>query len=42
MAYGCIPILSDLPANKEWVKNNENGIIVEDKLEHEFNKAIEI
>ena len=42
MAYGCIPILSDLPANKEWVKNNENGIIVEDKLELEFNKALNL
>lgn len=42
MAYGCIPILSDLPANREWVKNNENGIIVEDKLENEINKALNL
>ena len=42
MAYGCIPILSDLPANREWVKNNENGIIVEDKLENEFNNALNL
>ena len=27
MAYGCVPLLSDLPANKEWVKNGVNGII---------------
>ncbi len=27
MAYGCIPVVSDIPANKEWVINNENGII---------------
>lgn len=24
---GCIPIVSDLPVSREWVKNNENGII---------------
>ncbi len=42
MAYGCIPILSDLPANREWVNNNENGIIVEDKLENEINKALNL
>ncbi|OFX36979.1 MAG: hypothetical protein A2X08_16975 [Bacteroidetes bacterium GWA2_32_17] len=27
MAYGCIPILSDLPANREWVVNGKNGVI---------------
>ena len=27
MAYGCIPIVSDLPANKEWITHLENGII---------------
>jgi glycosyltransferase involved in cell wall biosynthesis len=27
MGYGCIPILSDIPANHEWVKDQENGII---------------
>jgi len=30
MAYGCIPIVSDLPANKEWVEDKENGFIVKD------------
>ena len=27
MAYGCLPITSDLPANKEWITTLENGII---------------
>jgi glycosyltransferase involved in cell wall biosynthesis len=27
MAYGCIPVLSDLPANREWVTDGLNGII---------------
>ncbi len=29
MAYGCVPIVSDIPANREWITNLENGIIVE-------------
>ncbi|OQA02386.1 MAG: UDP-D-galactose:(glucosyl)lipopolysaccharide-1,6-D-galactosyltransferase [Bacteroidetes bacterium ADurb.Bin408] len=28
MASGCIPILSDLPANREWVNDGVNGLIV--------------
>ncbi|MDT8393261.1 MAG: glycosyltransferase [Bacteroidales bacterium] len=28
MAYGCIPIISDLPDNSEWVKDEVNGIIL--------------
>lgn len=27
MAYGCIPIVSDIPANLEWIRNGKNGII---------------
>ncbi|WP_052212407.1 glycosyltransferase [Anaerovibrio lipolyticus] len=27
MSYGCVPIVSDLPANREWVTDGENGII---------------
>ncbi|MBP7497423.1 MAG: glycosyltransferase family 4 protein [Bacteroidales bacterium] len=30
MAAGCIPVVSDLPANREWIKDMENGIIVKD------------
>ncbi len=32
MAQGCIPILSDLPANRELVRDGENGLIVRDGL----------
>ena len=28
MAFGCIPIVSNLPANIEWIENNTNGLIV--------------
>lgn len=27
MAFGCLPIVSNLPANLEWVRHTENGII---------------
>jgi len=30
MASGCIPVVSDLPANREWITNNVNGLIVND------------
>lgn len=28
MNYGCVPVLSDIPANNEWIKDAKNGIIV--------------
>lgn len=28
MAYGCFPVVSDLPSNKEWIKHTTNGFIV--------------
>jgi len=28
MAFGCIPLVSDLPDNRDWVTDNENGIIM--------------
>ncbi|HAQ65113.1 MAG TPA: hypothetical protein DCR43_04570 [Bacteroidales bacterium] len=30
MAWGCIPIVSDIPANHEWIEDGVNGIIVSD------------
>ena len=28
MRYGCIPVISDLPANREWGEDGKNGIII--------------
>lgn len=28
MAWGCIPIVSNIPANREWIENLKNGIIL--------------
>ena len=42
MACGCIPIVSDLPANREWIESGINGIVVED-LECDFmSNALEL
>lgn len=30
MAVGVFPVLSNLPANREWIKDKENGIIIEE------------
>jgi glycosyltransferase involved in cell wall biosynthesis len=29
MAHGCVPIVSDLPANRELVRHGENGFVIE-------------
>lgn len=44
MAYGCYPILSNLPANLEWVINEVNGSISENinKLKSDIAKAINL
>ncbi|MFM2214076.1 MAG: N-acetylgalactosamine-N, N-diacetylbacillosaminyl-diphospho-undecaprenol [Bacteroidota bacterium] len=28
MACGCFPIVTDLPGNRTWIKNQENGILI--------------
>ncbi len=42
MACGCIPVVSDLPANQEWVQDNVNGIIVAKTEENFFQRALQI
>ncbi|HPX10665.1 MAG TPA: glycosyltransferase [Syntrophales bacterium] len=32
MAHGCIPIVSDIPANREWVRHGENGLLYREGL----------
>jgi glycosyltransferase involved in cell wall biosynthesis len=32
MAHGCLPVLSDLPANREWVQHQTNGLIAANLL----------
>ncbi len=43
MAAGCLPVLSDLPANREWVQTGRNGLLVSDpaQLGDALERAIE-
>ena len=40
MSANCIPVVSDLPANKEWISDNTNGIIVQEVGENPFKRAL--
>ena len=40
MACGAIPILSDLPANREWVQSGRNGVIVQRDLSDALELAL--
>jgi glycosyltransferase involved in cell wall biosynthesis len=42
MAYGCMPITSDLPANKEWITTLENGIVSHGNLTKDVELALEL
>ena len=42
MASGCFPVLSDLPANKQWVKHLENGYIVKDLSADFFSDVLKL
>jgi len=35
MSLGCIPVVSDLPANKEWIENGKNGVVVKN-VDYDF------
>ncbi len=41
MSAGCIPVVSDLPANKEWITDRENGIIVKDLNKNFLQNALD-
>lgn len=42
MAYGCIPVVSNLPANLEWVIDGFNGIVVDDLDNDFFGRALSL
>ena len=42
MAYGCLPIVSDLPANREWIESGVNGIISSGNLSTELTQILEM
>jgi glycosyltransferase involved in cell wall biosynthesis len=42
MGYGCIPVVSDLPANREWIQDGVNGVIVNGHLTEALNRALKL
>lgn len=42
MACGCIPIVSDLPANREWITDGINGVIATDVSFDFISQALKI
>lgn len=42
MACGCLPIVSDLPANREWIRDNINGIIVQPGEKNVLQRALQL
>lgn len=42
MAGGCIPVLSDLPANRQWITHLQNGFIVCDLKADYLSEALKI
>ena len=42
LAYGCLPIVSDLPANKEWIQDGVNGIISSGDLSKDVERLLQL
>jgi glycosyltransferase involved in cell wall biosynthesis len=40
LAYGCLPIVSDLPANREWIEDGVNGIISSGDLSKDVERLL--
>jgi glycosyltransferase involved in cell wall biosynthesis len=40
MASGAIPVVTDLPANREWITDGENGLIVKERTPRALAAAI--
>ena len=40
MACGCLPVVSGLPANREWINDKENGYVVENINSDFFSEAV--
>jgi glycosyltransferase involved in cell wall biosynthesis len=40
MACGLFPVVSDIPANREWIEDNKNGALVSPRDTDRLGKAI--
>jgi glycosyltransferase involved in cell wall biosynthesis len=42
MAAGCVPVVSNLPSNTEWINDGKNGVVVKNINENFFQEALSI
>lgn len=42
MGNGCIPVVSDLPANREWIKDHDTGLLVSDVGNFDLSDALSL
>lgn len=42
MGYGCVPVVSDLPANREWINHAQNGIVAGADLSGALEQALKL
>jgi L-malate glycosyltransferase len=42
MHYACVPIVSDLPANREWITHGENGFVANNLSENFIQEALQV
>jgi len=42
LAYGCLPIVSDLPANREWIEDGVNGLISSGDLSKDVERLLQM
>ncbi|GBD92891.1 putative glycosyltransferase EpsF [bacterium BMS3Abin05] len=40
MASGCFPVVSDIPANREWIHHRQNGLLFQPESPHLLQNAI--
>jgi len=42
MSNGCIPVVSDLPANREWITDGDNGMLISDVESFDLAKVLSL
>jgi glycosyltransferase involved in cell wall biosynthesis len=42
MAYGCVPVVSDLPANREWIQDGKNGVVTHQLSVSDIQRALDL
>lgn len=42
MYHGCVPVVTDLPANREWITHQSNGVLVRSVEENAFSLALQL